>query len=158
MAEQFQLQVNGGTLTVSVAADTPLLYVLRNDAKLNGPKFGCGLGQCGTCTVLVDGVAVRSCITPISAVGRAKVVTLEGLGTLEQPHPLQRAFIDEQAAQCGYCTNGMIMTAKAFLDINPKPGTQEIKRALAENICRCGTHLRIVKAVQRVVEQGSAAR
>jgi nicotinate dehydrogenase subunit A len=108
--------------------------------------------------VLLDGVAVRSCITPVSAVGRAKVVTLEGLGTLEQPHPLQRAFIDEQAAQCGYCTNGMIMTAKAFLDINPKPGTQEIKQALSENLCRCGTHLRIVKAVQRVVEQGSAAR
>ena len=158
MTEQFQLQVNGERLAVSVTPDTPLLYVLRNDAKLNGPKFGCGLGQCGACTVLLDGVAAPSCITPISAVGSAKVVTLEGLGTIERPHPLQQAFIDEQAAQCGYCTNGMIMTAKAFLDTNPRPGMQEIKQALSKNLCRCGTHLRVVKAVQRVAEQGSARK
>jgi nicotinate dehydrogenase subunit A len=158
MAGQFQLQVNGETLVVSVTPETPLLYVLRNDAKLNGPKFGCGLGQCGACTVLLDGVPTRSCITPISAVGNAKVVTLEGLGTVEHPHPMQRAFIDEQAAQCGYCTNGMIMTAKAFLDTNPRPTTQEIKQALSNNLCRCGTHLRVVKAVQRAAEQLSAPK
>jgi nicotinate dehydrogenase subunit A len=158
MAGQFQLQVNGETLVVSVTPETPLLYVLRNDAKLNGPKFGCGLGQCGACTVLLDGVPTRSCITPISAVGNAKVVTLEGLGTVEHPHPMQQAFIDEQAAQCGYCTNGMIMTAKAFLDTNPRPTTQEIKQALSNNLCRCGTHLRVVKAVQRAAEQWSAPK
>jgi nicotinate dehydrogenase subunit A len=158
MAEQFQLQVNSETLVVSVTPETPLLYVLRNDAKLNGPKFGCGLGQCGACTVLLDGVVTRSCITPIARVGRAKVVTLEGLGTVEHPHPLQRAFIDEQAAQCGYCTNGMIMTAKALLDTNPRPAVQEIKQALSNNLCRCGTHLRVVKAVQRAAEQGSVAK
>jgi nicotinate dehydrogenase subunit A len=158
MAEQFQLQVNGERLAVSVTPETPLLYVLRNDAKLNGPKFGCGLGQCGACTVLLDGVAAPSCITPVSTVGRAKVVTLEGLGTIERPHPLQQAFIDEQAAQCGYCTNGMIMTAKAFLDTNPRPGMQEIRQALSKNLCRCGTHLRVVKAVQRAAEQGSARK
>jgi nicotinate dehydrogenase subunit A len=158
MAEQFSLQVNGGTLAASVTPDTPLLYVLRNDAGLNAPKFGCGLGQCGACTVLVDGVATRACITPVSAVGSAKVVTLEGLGTIAHPHPLQRAFIDEQAAQCGYCTNGMIMTAKALLDSNPRPAAQEIKQALSNNLCRCGTHLRIVKAVQRAAEQGRATR
>jgi nicotinate dehydrogenase subunit A len=130
--------------------------VLRNDAKLNGPKFGCGLGQCGACTVLLDGVATRACITSISAVGSGKVVTLEGLGTIEKPHALQRAFIDEQAVQCGYCTNGMIMTAKAFLDTNPRPTVQQRKEALSNNLCRCGTHLRVVKAVQRAAEQGSA--
>jgi nicotinate dehydrogenase subunit A len=133
-----------------------LLYVLRNDAKLNGPKFGCGLGQCGACTVLLDGLATRSCITPISAVGSAKIVTLEGLGSGENPHALQRAFIEEQAAQCGYCTNGMIMTAKAFLDTNPRPTVQQIKQALSNNLCRCGTHLRVIKAVQRAADQGSA--
>src|SRR5271170_6346212 len=158
MAEQFRLQVNGETLSVSVTPETPLLYVLRNDAKLNGPKFGCGLGQCGACTVLLDGVATRACITSISAVGSGKVVTLEGLGTVEKPHALQRAFIDEQAVQCGYCTNGMIMTAKAFLDTNPRPTVQQIKEALSNNLCRWGTHLRVVKAVQRAAEQGSASR
>jgi nicotinate dehydrogenase subunit A len=156
MADQFQLQINGAALAVSATPETPLLYVLRNDAKLNGPKFGCGLGQCGACTVLLDGVATRSCITPISAVGRAKVVTLEGLGTIEKPHELQRAFIEEQAAQCGYCTNGMIMTAKAFLHANPRPTVQQIKQALANNLCRCGSHLRVLKAVQRAADQGSA--
>ena len=158
MADPFQLSVNGRTLAVSVAPDTPLLYVLRNDGRLNGPKFGCGLGQCGACTVLLDGVVTRSCITAVSTVGTAKVVTLEGMGTSEKPHPLQQAFIDEQAAQCGYCTNGMIMTAKGLLDGNPKPNRQQIKQALSNNLCRCGTHLRIVKAVERAAQAGSAAK
>ena len=149
MAEQFQLSVNGRTLAVSAAPETPLLYVLRNDASLNGPKFGCGLGQCGACTVLVDGVVTRSCITPVSTVGRAKVVTLEGLGTLEQPHPLQRAFIDEQAAQCGYCLNGVILTAKAFLDQNPKATGAQIQQAMSGVLCRCFTHSRMLRAIER---------
>jgi nicotinate dehydrogenase subunit A len=126
-----------------------LLYALRDDLGLRGPKFGCGLSQCGACTVVMDGTAVRSCVTPVSAVGNAKIVTLEGLGSAEHPHPLQQAFIDEQAAQCGYCINGMIMTAKAFLDQNPHPSRDDIKQALNNNLCRCGTHMRIVRAVQR---------
>jgi nicotinate dehydrogenase subunit A len=149
MAKQFALAVNGKTLAIESEPDTPLLYVLRNDAALSGPKFGCGLGQCGACTVILDGVAVRSCITPIASVGNAKITTLEGLGTSEAPHRVQKAFLDEQAAQCGYCTNGMIMTAKALLDANPNPRTDEIKQALSKNLCRCGSHLRIVRAVQR---------
>ena len=152
------LTVNGRAHTVDLDPATPLLYALSDDLALNGPKFGCGLGQCGACTVLIDGVARRSCITPLSSVGNAKIVTLEGLGTLERPHALQRAFIDEQAAQCGYCTNGMIMTAKGLLDGNPKPSAQEIKQALSNNLCRCGTHLRIVKAVQRAAELGRTAQ
>jgi nicotinate dehydrogenase subunit A len=147
------LAVNGSTLSIATEPDTPLLYVLRNDAALSGPKFGCGLGQCGACTVIVDGAAVRSCITPISSVERAKITTLEGLGTIDAPHKLQQAFIDEQAAQCGYCTNGMIMTAKVLLDTKPNPETDEIKRSLAKNLCRCGSHLRIVRAVQRAAKQ-----
>jgi nicotinate dehydrogenase subunit A len=158
MAQHFQLQVNGRALAVSVEPDTPLLYVLRNDAQLNGPKFGCGLGQCGACTVIVDGAAVRSCITPVSNVGKSNVVTLEGLGTLERPHPLQQAFIDEQAAQCGYCTSGMILTAKALLDRNPQADLQAIKSALEGNLCRCGTQLRVMKAVQRVAAKGSSPK
>jgi nicotinate dehydrogenase subunit A len=158
MGEQFQLQVNGRVLAVSVEPDTPLLYVLRNDAQLNSPKFGCGLAQCGACTVIIDGAAVRSCITPVSSIGKANVVTLEGLGTVERPHPLQQAFIDEQAAQCGYCTSGMIMTAKALLDSNPKADVQAIKFALEGNLCRCGTQLRVVKAVQRVAAKGSSPK
>jgi nicotinate dehydrogenase subunit A len=154
MAEQFRISVNGAALTANVEPDTPLLYVLRNDAALNGAKFGCGLGQCGACTVLVDGAATRSCVTRISSVGDRKVVTLEGLGTEGKPHPLQTAFIAEQAAQCGYCINGMIMTAKAFLDTNPAPDEDAIKRALANNLCRCGSHLRIVRAVQRAAKPG----
>lgn len=149
MAKPFALAINGKTLAVESEPDTPLLYVLRNDAALSGPKFGCGLGQCGACTVILDGVAVRSCITPIASVGDAKITTLEGLGTSETPHRMQKAFLDEQAAQCGYCTNGMIMTAKALLDANPNPRTDEIKQALAKNLCRCGSHPRIVRAVQR---------
>ena len=127
--------------------DTPLLYVLRNDFELNGAKFGCGLSQCGACTVLVDGVATRSCVTPIGSSSRAEITTLEGLGTLDKLHPLQQAFIDEQAAQCGYCTNGMIMAAKELLDRNPRPTEAQVRDALAGNLCRCGTHNRIVRAV-----------
>jgi nicotinate dehydrogenase subunit A len=143
------LNVNGRTVSVSVDdPDTPLLYVLRNELGLHGPRFGCGLGQCGACTVHVDGAAVRSCITPLSAV-TGKVVTLEGLGTDTRPHPLQRAFVAEQAVQCGYCINGMIMQSAALLARNPKPSEQQVKAALADNLCRCGTHLRIVRAVMR---------
>ena len=145
-----RLSVNGSAVSVTVDdADTPLLYVLRNELGLHGPRFGCGLGQCGACTVHIDGNAVRSCITPLSSVADGKVVTLEGLGTDEHPHPLQHAFMDEQAVQCGYCINGMIMQSAALLAHNPKPTEQQIKAELANNLCRCGTHLRIVRAVKR---------
>ena len=146
------LKVNGAQRSVPAAADTPLLYVLRNDLALNGAKFGCGLAQCGACTVLLDGRAVRSCVTEIGSIGASEVTTIEGLGTIDKPHPLQQAFIDEQAAQCGYCINGMIMQAAAYLQTNRKPSEQEIKTALAENLCRCGTHLRIVRAIKRATE------
>jgi nicotinate dehydrogenase subunit A len=143
------LNVNGRTVSVTVDdPDTPLLYVLRNELGLRGPRFGCGLGQCGACTVHVGGTAIRSCITPLSSI-TGKVVTLEGLGTGANPHPLQRAFIDEQAMQCGYCINGMIMQSAALLARNPKPSEQDVKAELANNLCRCGTHLRIVRAVMR---------
>jgi nicotinate dehydrogenase subunit A len=144
------LRVNGRTHALTVEPDTPLLYVLRNDLKLNGPKFGCGRGQCGACTVILDGRAVRSCVTSVSDVRDGEIVTLEGLGSRDNPHPVQRAFIEEQAAQCGYCLNGMIMQAKAFLDQIAKPSEAEIKAALAANLCRCGSHAQIVRAVQRV--------
>ena len=147
------LTVNGTRRSVPAEADTPLLYVLRNDFELNGAKFGCGLAQCGACTVLVNGAAVRSCVTPVGGLGDAAITTLEGLGTLEKPHPLQRAFIDEQAAQCGYCINGMIMTAKALLDRNPRPSEADVRQALASNLCRCGTHNRIVGAVLRAAAE-----
>lgn len=147
----FTLQVNGAAREVSAESDTPLLYVLRNDLALNGAKFGCGLGQCGACTVLIDGKPLRSCVVPISSV-KGAIVTIEGLGTLDKPHPIQRAFIDEQACQCGYCGNGMLMTAKALLDRNPHPSTDEIKQALNGNLCRCGSHNRIVRAVQRAAK------
>jgi len=128
----------------------PLLYALRDDLALHGPRFGCGLGQCGACTVHIDGAAVRSCVTPLSGLSADnKIVTLEGLGTIDDPHPVQRAFIDEQAAQCGFCINGMIMQAGAFLASNKNPSDGQIKQALAYNLCRCGTHLRIVRAVKR---------
>jgi nicotinate dehydrogenase subunit A len=144
------LAVNGKTVDVDVDDPAmPLLYALRNDLALRGPRFGCGLAQCGACTVHIDGKAVRSCVYPISGVGQGKVTTLEGLGSVQHPHPLQQAFIDEQAVQCGYCINGMIMQAKALLDANPHPTEAQIKDALATNLCRCGTHLRIVRAVQR---------
>ena len=143
------LKVNGATRSVPAEPDTPLLYVLRNDFELNGAKFGCGAAQCGACTVLVDGQAVRSCVTPIESLKGAKITTLEGLGTIERLHPLQRTFIAEQAAQCGYCINGMIMTAKALLDRNPRPSESEVRDALSANLCRCGTHNRIIRAVLR---------
>jgi nicotinate dehydrogenase subunit A len=143
------LNVNGRRRTVDAAPDAPLLYVLRNDLELNAAKFGCGLSQCGACTVLVDGRAVRSCTTPVASVAGKSITTLEGLGTAARPHPLQQAFIEEQAAQCGFCIPGMIMSAKALLDRNPRPSEAEIRRALAGNLCRCGTHNRIVRAVQR---------
>jgi len=146
---QYQLSVNGQRRSVQADADTPLLYVLRDQLELNGPKYGCGLGQCGACTVHVNGQATRSCQRPISALGNKAVTTLEGLGTSKAPAKIQQAFIDEQAAQCGYCTNGMIMTSAALLKATPKPSLEQIQSALAGNLCRCGTHQRICKAVQR---------
>ena len=142
------ITVNGRQHEVQASPDTPLLYVLRNELSLNGPKFGCGLAQCGACTVHIDGKPARSCSVAVSAV-KGKVTTIEGLGTPEKPHPLQQAFIAEQAAQCGYCTNGMIMTASAFLALNPKPSERQIRAALDGNLCRCGTHMRILRAVRR---------
>jgi nicotinate dehydrogenase subunit A len=146
------LKVNGATRIVSAEPDTPLLYVLRNDLELNGAKFGCGLAQCGACTVLLDGRAVRSCVTSIDTIGVSEITTIEGLGTIDKPHPLQRAFMEEQAAQCGYCINGMIMTAKELLDRNPKPTEQDVREGLAANLCRCGTHGRIIRAVLRAAQ------
>jgi nicotinate dehydrogenase subunit A len=143
------LNVNGVPRSVTAEPDTPLLYVLRNDFELNGAKYGCGLAQCGACTVLIDGRAVRSCVTPISALEKSEITTIEGLGTIDKPHALQQAFIEEQAAQCGYCTNGMIMSAKELLDRNPKPSEPDVRAALAGNLCRCGTHNRIIRAVLR---------
>jgi nicotinate dehydrogenase subunit A len=142
------LTVNGKRVTVQSPPDTPLLYALRNELKLTGTKYGCGFAQCGACTVHVGGRAVRSCVTPVSAVN-GPVTTIEGLGTPEKPHPMQKAFIDEQAAQCGYCINGMVMTATAFLATTPKPNEAAIRGALAGNLCRCGTHLRILRAVRK---------
>ena len=150
MAHSIVLDVNGKTATVAVDdPDMPLLYALRNDLGLHGPRFGCGLGQCGACTVHIDGEATRSCITPISSVGNARIVTLEGLGTPEKPHVVQQAFIDEQAVQCGYCINGMIMQSAAFLAKNSKPTDDQITGELVNNLCRCGTHVRILRAVKR---------
>jgi len=147
------LTVNGKAVAIDADdAQMPLLYALRDDLGLHGPRFGCGLGQCGACTVHVDGRAIRSCVMPVGAVTGKKIVTLEGLGAGGKPHPLQKAFIDEQAVQCGYCINGMIMQAAALLQTNRKPSEQEIKAALADNLCRCGTHLRIVRAVKRASE------
>jgi nicotinate dehydrogenase subunit A len=146
------LNVNGKAQTVEAEPDTPLLYVLRDNLEMHGPKFGCGLGQCGACTVMLDGVAARSCVIPLSKVGARAVTTLEGLGTSAKPHPVQQAFIDEQAAQCGYCINGMVMTSAAFLAKNKNPSDADIKRALAGNLCRCGTHVRIVRAVKRAAK------
>ncbi len=152
------LDVNGERRLVPAEPDTPLLYVLRNDLQLNGAKFGCGLSQCGACTVLVDGKATRSCVTPISAVANGKITTIEGLGSIDKPHPLQQAFIDEQAVQCGYCINGMIMAAKELLDRNPRPSETEVREALAGNLCRCGTHNRIVRAVLRAAQMNANGR
>ena len=148
----FALRVNGERKTVAVEPDTPLLYVLRNDLELNGPKFGCGLAQCGACSVLVDGKEVRSCVTPVSAV-KGPITTIEGLGTLEKLHPLQQAFIAEQACQCGFCGNGMVIAAKALLDRNSSPTNGEVRQALNGHLCRCASHNRIVRAVQRAAKE-----
>src|SRR5437868_11172632 len=145
----FTLKVNGQSHTVDVDPTTPLLYVLSDDLALKGPKFGCGLGQCGACTAIVNGRAVRSCRTPVSTVNGATIVTLEGLGTPEKPHPIQKAFIDLQAAQCGFCLNGVILTAKAFLDANPMPSDAELQQATSTILCRCFTHARMWKAIKR---------
>ena len=148
------IKVNGAMHAVPAEPDTPLLYVLRNDLQLNAAKFGCGVAQCGACTVLVDGKAVRSCVTPIATLGQSEVTTLESLGTTEHPHPLQAAFMAEQAAQCGYCIPGFIMSAKALLDRNPQPSEADVRRGLAGNLCRCGVHNRIVRAVMRAAQTG----
>lgn len=147
------LDVNGQLVVVSAMADTPLLLILRNDLQLNGPKYGCGLGECGACTVIIDGVAARSCVFPLSGAEGRTITTLEGLGNRERLHPVQQAFIDEQAAQCGYCMNGMIMTAKALLDRNPDPSEEQVLNELSANLCRCGTHIEIVRAVMRAARQ-----
>ena len=146
---KYALKVNGKSHNVDVEADTPLLYVLRENLGLKGPRFGCGLGQCGACTVHVDGAPVRSCMTPISSLKANAITTLEGLGSSAKPSKLQQAFIDEQAAQCGYCVNGMIMSSAALLAKNKNPSEAEIREALAGNLCRCGTHQRIVAAIKR---------
>jgi len=148
------LSVNGKPVSVQVDdPEMPLLYALRDELGLHGPRFGCGLGQCGACTVHMDGVAVRSCVTPMNAVKGRKIVTLEGLGSPEKPHPVQQAFIDEQAVQCGYCINGMIMQAAALLRTKRNPSEDEIRQAMAANLCRCGTHVRIVRAIKRAASQ-----
>jgi nicotinate dehydrogenase subunit A len=147
-----KLTVNGRTHDIGADPETPLLYVLRDDLKLNAAKFGCGLGQCGACTVIIDGEAAFSCLAPISVVEGKEIVTLEGLGTVEKPAPIQRAFIEEQAAQCGYCIAGMMMRAQALLQKNPRPSDAEIRAALQPNLCRCGTHVRILRAVKRAAD------
>ncbi len=142
--------VNGKSQAVNVDASTPLLYVLRDDLDLHGPRFGCGLGQCGACTVLMDGNPVRSCILPVNSAQNRSITTLEGLGSVAHPHPIQAAFVEEQAAQCGYCMNGMILAAKSLLEKNAHPTVPEIKHALNGYLCRCGSHLRVIRAIQRV--------
>ncbi len=147
------LKVNGQTHSFDVDPTTPLLYVLSDDLGLRGPKFGCGFGQCGACTVLVKGQAVRSCITAVEAVQGLEIVTLEGLGTVDKPHPIQKAFIEEQAAQCGFCLNGVILTAKAFLDKNPKATEKQIEEGMSRVLCRCFTHTRILRAISRASKE-----
>ncbi|QRM46678.1 (2Fe-2S)-binding protein [Rhizobium sp. BG4] len=151
------LNVNGQSHQIDSEPDTPLLYVLRNDLELNAAKFGCGLGQCGACTVMVDGQAVLSCVTPLIAVKGKEIVTVEGLGTIDKPGPLQAAFIEKQSAQCGYCIAGMMMSAAALLKQNAKPSDDEIRNALRTNLCRCGTHMRILAAIRRASELMEAA-
>jgi nicotinate dehydrogenase subunit A len=151
--QDFTLEVNGRTHAVRAEPHAPLLYILRNDLGLNGPRFGCGLGQCGACAVLLDGSAVLSCVTPLVEAAGRPIVTLEGLGTPDAPHPLQRAFLEEQAVQCAYCANGMIVVAKAFLDRRPAPTEEDVRQALADNLCRCGSHQRIVRAVLRAARE-----
>jgi nicotinate dehydrogenase subunit A len=154
MAQRKSLNVNRKAVQITIDdPEMPLLYALRDNLALHGPRFGCGLGQCGACTVHIDGKAVLSCVTPVSSLtAQQKIVTLEGLGTPQKPHPVQRAFVEEQAAQCGYCINGMIMESAAFLGTNKKPTEMQVKEALAKNLCRCGTHARIVKAVMRAAQ------
>jgi nicotinate dehydrogenase subunit A len=146
------IRVNGRRHAVEAARDTPLLYVLRNELKLRGPRFGCGLAQCGACTVQVDGKPTRSCVTPVSKVAGKRITTLEGLGSSAKPGAVQKAFIEHQAAQCGYCTNGMIMAADAFIKQHPRPSEEQIKRAMNPYLCRCGTHFRIVAAIKAAAE------
>jgi nicotinate dehydrogenase subunit A len=143
------LKVDGQSHTVDVDPGTPLLYVLSDDLQLNGPKFGCGLGQCGACTVIMNGVAIRSCITPVVVVGQNEITTLAGIGTIEKPHPLQKAFIDQQAAQCGFCLSGVVLTAKAFLDKNPRATQAQIEQAMSSVLCRCFTHTRMLRAINQ---------
>jgi nicotinate dehydrogenase subunit A len=150
------LTVNGRTQTLDLDPTTPLLYVLSDDLALRGPKFGCGLSQCGACTVIVRGEAIRSCVTPVEAVAGAEITTLEGLGSIDSPHPIQKAFIDEQAAQCGFCLNGVILTAKVFLDKNPAATDDEIQQALSGVLCRCFAHVRMLRAIRRYAEEVSA--
>jgi len=147
------LKVNGQPRSVDVDPATPLLYVLGEELGLNGPKFGCGLSQCGACTVIVNGRATRSCVTAVKTVEGSEITTLEGIGTIEKPHPLQKAFIEEQAAQCGFCTNGVIMTSKAFLEQNPKASKEEIAQALSGVLCRCFTHVRILAAIAKAQKE-----
>lgn len=147
------LKVNGQSHTVDVDPTTPLLYVLSDDLALRGPKFGCGLGQCGCCTVIVKGAAVRSCITPVQTMNGAEITTLEGLGTLEKPHALQKAFIDEQAMQCGFCLSGVMLTAKVALDKNPRASDAQLRQALSTVLCRCGAHVRMMKAIKRYQQE-----
>ena len=149
MPERVTLKVNGRDREVAAQPNTPLLYVLRNDLGLKGSRFGCGTGHCGACTVLLDGNAVQSCDTPLWSVAGREITTIEGLGTIDAPHPLQRAFIDEQAVQCGYCINGIIMAAAALLAKKPKPTRDDIAQALDRHLCRCGTHVRVFRAIQR---------
>lgn len=150
---EITLTVNGGSHVLDVDPSTPLLYVLSDDLELRGPKFGCGLAQCGACTVIAGGRAIRSCVTPVSSMDGAEITTLEGIGTPEDPHPLQRAFIEEQAAQCGFCLNGVILTAKALLDENPKATQEQIRRELSTVLCRCFTHVRMLRAIDRYAQE-----
>ena len=154
----FRLMVNGTAHTVTATPDTPLLYVLRDELQLHGPRFGCGLAQCGACTVLLAGAALRSCSLPVSAVGDQPITTLEGLGTMDHPHRVQQAFIEEQAMQCGYCINGWIMSTTALLAKNPNPSDGEIRSALSGLICRCGAHMRILRAVKRAAAAGTGGK
>jgi nicotinate dehydrogenase subunit A len=147
------LKVNERTHTLDVDPTTPLLYVLSDDLELRGAKFGCGLGQCGSCTVIVKGQLIRSCVTPVSSVDGAEITTLEGLGTIQKPHPIQKAFIEEGAAQCGFCLNGVIMTAKVFLDQKPKASEEEIQHAMSGVLCRCFTHVRMFRAIKKAAEE-----
>jgi nicotinate dehydrogenase subunit A len=149
-------KVNGRAVSLDVDPTTPLLYILSDDLALRGPKFGCGLGQCGSCTVIMKGQAVRSCVTPVSSAAGAEITTLEGLGSIDKPHPIQKAFIDEQAMQCGFCVNGVIMTAKAYLDRNPKASEADIRQAMSNVLCRCHSHTRMIRAVTRYAKGAKA--